>query len=295
MAARARRVNKLPLPFLYPTAGSNARRFHVSIMNSVPSANKAPQLCRLCQQAPPIENSHILSRFLWKQSRLAHRDDNKGYKLIHKGQSESSVKYEKSGIQQPILCQSCEQARNKIETSMSALLYHRRAIVRSKSAGHQIIDGLPYAQVKLFTMYNLFMMGVSEHPFYKEVKLGGSHTDRLRKMLLSSDPGEDWRYSSIWFRLKLKGEPLEGIGIAPSQIRWGDSGQVVYRTVIAGICWMTFCSNHPHPWLKEPLYIGKPGRLVLFDAAPNEMPFIAHRIDEWLVNQGHPAIYSLRR
>lgn len=295
MAARARRVSKLPLPFLYPTAGSNARRFHVSIMNSVPSANKAPQLCRLCQQAPPIKNSHILSRFLWKQSRLAHRDDNKGYQLIRKDKPQLRAKVERAGIAEPLLCAACEKQRNRLETAMHDVLYHRRRILRTKSFGHQVVDGLSYEQVKLFTMYNLFMMGVSDHPFYALVELGDSHTQRLRRMLLASDPGEDWRYASLWFRLKLADEPFEGIGIAPSPIRWGDSGHIVYRSVMAGICWMTFCSNHPHPWLKEPLFIGPPGRLVLFDAKPNDLPFVAHRIDEWLVSQGHPAIYTSSR
>lgn len=264
-------------------------------MNSTPLANPVSQLCRLCLQDPPIENSHIFSRFLWKQSRLAHRDDNQGYRLIWKDKSALSSKVEKSGITESLLCASCEQARNKLETYMSRILYRHRGIIRTKSRGHQVIDGLSYEHVKLFTMYNLFMMGVSKHPFYASANLGESHTERLRQMLLASDPGEAWRYSSIWFRLKLADEPLEGIGIAPSPVRWGDSKQIVYRTVMAGVCWMTFCSSHPHHWLQEPLFIGPSGRLVLFDAKPSELPFVAHGIDEWLVSQGHPAIYTRKR
>lgn len=263
-------------------------------MNSTQSANSALQLCRLCQKAPPIDNSHIFSRFLWKQSRLAHRDDGGGYKLIWKDNPRLSAKVEKAGIKEALLCAACEKVRNKLETYMSGVIYQHRNILRTKSVGHQVIDGLSYVHVKLFTMYNLFMMAVSEHPFYASANLGEIHTERLRQMLLAPDPGEAWRYSSIWFRLKLEDEPLEGISIAPSPIRWGGSGQIVYRTVMAGICWMTFCSNHPHPWLKEPLFIGPSGRLVLFDAKPNELPFVAHRIDEWLVSQGHPAIYTRR-
>lgn len=259
-------------------------------MNSLQPEKATPQLCRLCRQTPPIENSHILSRFLWKQSRLAHRDDNKGYSFIHKGSPKLNAKVERSGIKEPLLCAACERNRSKLEQYISGVFYHRRNIIRAKSIGHQVIQGLDYEQVKLFTMYNLFMMGVSKHPFYASAQLGEVHTERLRQMLLASDPGEDWRYSSIWFRLNIANEALEGISMAPSPIRWGGSGQIVYRTVMAGICWMTFCSNHPHPWLKEPLFIGPSGSLVLFDAKPSEMPFIAHQIDEWLVNQGSPVM-----
>lgn len=139
------------------------------------------QLCRLCQRNPPIKNSHILPEFLWKESGLAHRSDNKRCRLIYR-ESEQKPRFKvlNSGLTEPILCRSCETERSKFETYMSQVLYHDSCFVRKPSIGHQTIDGLDYKKVKLFTMYNLFMMGVSQHPFYERAKLGKVHTERLR-------------------------------------------------------------------------------------------------------------------
>ncbi len=301
MAGRVRRASNTAGTFsahyislIHPAAGSNARRIlHMKL--SIPEGVTG-QLCRICQRNPPIKKSHVLPKFLWKESGLAHRSDNQRCRLIYKAnQQKFDYNPLNSGLTEPLFCSSCEGERGKFETYMAQVLYHDNSVARTPSNGHRVINGLSYEQVKLFTMYNLFAMGVSNQPYYASARLGEAHTERLRQMLLASDPGEPWRYSSIWFRLKIADEPLEGVSIAPSAIRWGDSGQVVYRTVMAGICWMTFCSNHPHPGLKEPLFIGPSGSLVLFDAKPNELRFVAHRIDEWLVSQGSPAIYSRGR
>ncbi|WP_146854202.1 hypothetical protein [Brevifollis gellanilyticus] len=248
-------------------------------------ANSA--FCRLCQKAPAIKKSHVLSRFLWKQSGLAHRKDNKGYDLVIKDDPRLIKRNQRAGITEALFCPDCEDKRNKLETYMSGVLYEYEAIIRRTSSGHQLIDGLCYQRVKLFTMFNLFAMGISSYPYYSAVNLGDHHTDCLRSMLLASDPGEPWQYSSIWLRLKIGGQPIEGISLAPHRIRWGETGQHVYRTIFAGVCWMTFCSSHRHPWLSEPAFIGKAGQLALFDTPTNELPFLAGRINEWITANRH--------
>jgi len=253
--------------------------------------SKTP-LCQLCRTAPAIQKSHVLSRFLWKQSRIAHRNDNKGFDFVRKDRPDLSKRNNKSGFSEPLLCLTCETTRSTLEKYMSDVLYQRQGIVRSNFVGHQVVEGLCYEKVKLFTMFNLFMMGVSQHPYYSSVNLGDHHTNLLRTMLLASDPGEPWMYGSIWIRLKFSDAPLEGISIAPNKFRWAETGPWTYRTVFAGICWMTFCSSHPAIGVAEPLFMGRSGPLVLFDAKISDLPFVSRRIDEWLIDNGHPPIYS---
>lgn len=174
---------------------------------------------------------------------------------------------------------------------MARRIYDKDGILRSPNTGHRIVEGLSYEKVKLFSMFNLFMMGVSSHPYYKAVSLGDKHEDKLRRMLLAKDPGEPWEYSTICFRLQMNGKNLEGMSLAPQQVRW-PNGQIMYRFVCAGLCWMITCSGHPHEWLKAPVFIGLDGKMVVFDGNPVDMPFIRERMDNWLATNGHPPLKS---
>jgi len=63
------------------------------------------------------------------------------------------------------------------------LIHDERRVVAYQ---HQEYD---YAKLKLFFLAVLWRAAVSSHPFFAKVKLG-AHEDRIRKALLSSDPGD---------------------------------------------------------------------------------------------------------
>jgi hypothetical protein len=258
-----------------------------AVFLAMPLLVKPDTLCRLCQTTKAIERSHIISRFLWKNSLLAHRKDNKGFDFICQDQSEWAEKDKKSGFFEPILCHGCEKIRNRLETYMAGVLYNHKNLVRDPTPGHRIIEGLCYKQFKLFTMFNLFMMGMSKHPFYAAVDLGDRHASKLRDMLLRDDPGEPWEYGTIWSRMLFAGQPLEGLAIPPDRIRWG-SKYLAYRNVFAGIWWVTFCSSHHTVGYEDSSFIGRDGRLILFDAQAQDLPFVQKRITEYLRTHSPP-------
>lgn len=256
----------------------------------------ASKLCKLCGKFPPIDNSHILSKFMWKNSGLAHRSDykadNKGYDLTFPRAPEWNERGKKKGITESILCSHCEKRRNPLETYMAGQLYDSAQVITKAVTGHRVVEGLDYAKVKLFNMFNLFMMGVAENPFYSAVDLGAKHEEKLRQMLLADehgDPGEPWEYFALCFRLQMNGKPFEGIASPPQRSQW-PNGQTMYRFAFAGLCWMVTCSSHPHEKMREPLFIGVDGRMVVFDGNPVDMPFIREQLNNWLVTQGHPPL-----
>lgn len=249
----------------------------------------SPPVCRLCGQGDPID-SHIISRFFWKNSGIAHRSDGEGFDFICEAEPQWTEHNKQSGFQERILCKVCDNnLRSSFEDYMARQIYGKRGILRSPQTGHRIIENVSYEKVKLFSMFNLFMMGVSNHPYYRAVSLGSKHEDKLRRMLLAKDPGKPWEYFAICFRLRMNGKTFEGMSLAPQRVRW-QNGQVMYRFVCAGLCWMITCSSHFDNWLREPVFIGLDGKMIVFDGNPTDIPFIRERMNNWLVTNGHPPL-----
>ena len=128
--------------------------------------------CKLCSSDVAIQ-SHIISKFLWKQSGIAHRSDGKGFDFACESDSRWNEHNRQSGFQERILCKRCDnERRSSFEDYMARKIYGQDGLLRSTQIGHRIVDKLLYEKVKLFSMFNLFMMGVSCHPYYAAVNLG---------------------------------------------------------------------------------------------------------------------------
>lgn len=226
---------------------------------------------------------------MWKQSGLAHRADNQGFDLKFENAQEWNESNKQGGITQAILCRDCEGKRGKLETYMSNQIYKHADIVRSAKPGHRIIEGIDYTKAKLFAMFNLFMMGISTHAYYKQVSLGDKHTQKLRQMLLETNAGHPWEYATTWSRLRMNDKSFEGISLPPHRFRSSD-GSWMYQYVFAGLLMTTSCSSHPHPWILDLAKNGLDRKLIIFESNPMQIPFIAGCINSWLKKDGHPII-----
>ncbi len=109
---------------------------------------------------------------MWKKSGLAHRPDGKGFDLVIEEEPQWTEHNKQSGITESILCKDCEGRRGALESYMGRQIYDELGILRSPQSRHRIVEGLSYKKVKLFSMFNLFMMGISKHPYYAAVSLG---------------------------------------------------------------------------------------------------------------------------
>jgi hypothetical protein len=95
---------------------------------------------------------------------------------------------QQKGLRERLLCPDCEARFSKWETYALGEPFHR-----TKQPG---IDHGPYmefimdyATFKLFQMSILWRMSVTSLDVFANVQLGKKHEERLRAMLLASDPG----------------------------------------------------------------------------------------------------------
>jgi hypothetical protein len=78
------------------------------------------------------------------------------------------------------------------------------------------VDGLNYSRMKLFLLSMLWRMGVSNHHFFRGVALGGEER-RLRRMLLSNEPGEADRHACQLRLIQFRGSLLANYQSEPWQ------------------------------------------------------------------------------
>ncbi len=145
--------------------------------------------CQFCHQDLLFRNSHIVPEFLYDglynanhQMIGIHGRGSKGRKVLHKG------------IRERLFCEACEQHFNE---------HFEKPCRESWVQSCPLLDPwftedvrwikVDYAPFKLFHLSVLFRAGVSSLPTFAEVSLG-PHQERMRRMLLSRDPGRGEQY-----------------------------------------------------------------------------------------------------
>lgn len=155
--------------------------------------------CSLCNlEKPLIKKSHIIPDFMYKglfcEKHFIH------YTNLT---SLNPSKRLPDGIyDQHILCKSCDNdLLGSLETYASKTFYsmgnyseNEKLTFESKKGDDGLttifIGNLDYKKYKLFLLSILWRAHISKHPFFKVVNLG-SYAERLRKMILTNDPGEE--------------------------------------------------------------------------------------------------------
>lgn len=201
--------------------------------------------CRLCHRDDhKLCDSHIVPEFLYRN--LYNSKDqimgitgrgNKGYKLIQKGS------YEK------LLCSCCEKYLNdKYENP-----FMKQWTIDSPLPKRMTKDSLysavyDYPTFKLFHLSILFRESVSSLPTFEAVKLGVNHEERIRQMLLATDPGYDWEYPIFaYIVLNGRGEIERRLITRPDRVRFND-GHIVYKQIYGGAMWCISVSSHRNKW-----------------------------------------------
>jgi hypothetical protein len=139
------------------------------------------------------------------------------------------------------------------------------------------LAGLDYHALKLYSMFQLWMMGVSSLPFYAHVNLG-PHADRLAALILAEDPAEPWRYGSTIAVLGANEPDLAAVFAQPERIRL--YGHNLYRFVVAGLHSFHFVSSHaPSPELQS-LFLHHDGTWPVFKRKYHDYPDIVRKIQQ---------------
>lgn len=229
-------------------------------------------ICRLCGEDGQLQKSHIVSKFIWRMSKVIGHGT--PFHAICLNQPNLSKKFQQDGFKEFLLCLDCERKRSTYEDHARRSLFNNIRNIQFDGK-HAILTGLEYKPLKLYSMFQIWMMGVSTHPFYSHVNLG-PHTDRLAELLRSEEPSEPWRYGSTIAVLGGKNDDFAGIFSQPEQTRM--RGHCIYRFVVAGLHSYHFVSGHaPEPGFQF-LFLQKDGTWPIFRSRISDYPHLIEKL-----------------
>ena len=213
------------------------RRLHeTAVMGGVDG--KPLGSCRLCLRDAKLCKSHIVPEFLYAP--LYNEDRNfmgitgrgsKGWKPLNKGSFES------------LLCADCELMLNReYEQPFQKQFIGGSGLPSHLPANYAHTAVFDYLTFKLFHLSILFRASASSHATFREIGLA-EHEERIRCMLLESDPGHDWEYPILAFAvINDRNEVERRIISQPIAARY--DGHRVYGQIYGGAMWWTSVSAH---------------------------------------------------
>ena len=152
-------------------------------------------------------------------------------------------KFIQKGWRENLLCEGCEGVINKYETYFAKTWYQQKKLPDKIENNNIILTGLDYTNFKLFHLSILWRASISTRDEFKNVDIIQRHQERLRKMVLISDPGPEDRYSFFAIVLTDKNNNVFHKAIMqPVNSKY--AGHRIYVFIFAGCCWYYFVSNH---------------------------------------------------
>jgi hypothetical protein len=198
--------------------------------------------CRLCLQQGELQDSHIVSKFIWRNAKATVEHGNAKVSAINNPSFEVEVG---DGFSEYMLCSVCEGKLSAWESYSARALYSKLSPVQTLPPRHHIWTGLQYAPLKLFTISILWRMSVTNHPFYNRIKLPAQEEAQMRKMLLAGNPGAAWQYPCLVGTIVLRnGEPVNTIISNPNRII-SRAGDTYYRFILDGLMFIYVVPSFP--------------------------------------------------
>jgi len=249
-------------------------------------AEQKEGICRLCRKVKKLRNSHIAPKFLWKETGIiGHK---KKYALVSPNRPDLNNSNCQDGIKEFLLCDRCEGQFQRYEDRAKKSLFRGSGPAKQRPIDHHLWTGIDYVSLKLFQMSILWRMGASSHPFYCHVELG-DHSEILRSMLRSEDPGEPWQYGSLVTLLNFNGIPVSGLVSQPRKTR--APGHNGYSYTIAGIRFFQLATKHAPEDAIFRAALQRDGSLVLFRGEIMDFPELRAEIE--FIRKQNEAIQTL--
>ena len=157
-------------------------------------------VCKLCKKEKLLcKKSHIIPKHAYK---ILKNDDNFCLKVDKKTIKKESKQKDFSGIfESYILCKGCECTLNEYEIYANDLIYRNKInnINTKKSESKIIISGAgyDYEKIKLYFLSILWRSSISSNKFFNGVALTSCTEENIRTILLTSNLGEDNKFSII--------------------------------------------------------------------------------------------------
>ncbi|MFN8612441.1 MAG: hypothetical protein U0931_33155 [Vulcanimicrobiota bacterium] len=236
----------------------DAYRLDCDLVRKLKVQNTSPATCRLCLRVEPLLMSHIFPAWLWRAIKG-------GSNFILVDAATQKATKQQTELRAPLLCSDCELQIGKheayVKTKYDQWLNVERPRKVDKSTGEAVGKNIvipeyfevDYAHLKLFVLACFWR--ASESPFlsYRESKIQtdgtageiipGHFKERLRKIILSNDPGNDYDYP-ILPTVDRTGmlANAKTMGVTYSQFE----GIGFLRTFVGGALW-TLALDEGHP------------------------------------------------
>lgn len=224
--------------------------------------------CALCGSIGPLRLSHIIPEFLYKPL----YDDKHRFREINV-EPDDENKIHQKGARQYLLCDACEQLLNTHETYASKILHGGVSIECTKSGSRLHLSDIDYTSFKLFQLSILWRASVSTLPIFEQVALG-PHEERLRRMILASDPGSEDLYGCLMFAMLHEKEFVRDAIMQPTTTKIG--GQKGYRFVMSGFTFVYIVSSSRVNGILKPALLRQNGSALIVFKQIKDIPFIVN-------------------
>lgn len=212
-----------------------------------------PIRCKLCHEERELSDSHVIPEFLYS----ALYDEDHKYYVVSNVHGKSARALQK-GLRERLLCAQCESKLSRWETYAANAVYNKNRARCEKIDDTIYVDGLDYAQFKLFLLSLIWRAGVSSLRVFQQTDLG-PHEERLRQMLLAGDPGPFDRYGCLVFAITLEGKPMAGTIYGPQPC--SVDGHRCYRLLVRAFLFIFFVSSHRPGEIAVSQFLSEDGRL----------------------------------
>lgn len=165
---------------------------------------------------------------------------------------------EQTGLKEMLLCWPCDNKLGRWEGYASKVLAEETATRRKVRDRLTLIEGLDYAQFKLFQLSILWRASLSDRPEFADVNLG-PHEERIRNMLHRGVPGRSDLYGCVMFQLAEE-ETKQWI-LSPTKTRF--HGYPAYRFMFFGLIWIYIVCSHSVPLLMRRAFLQEDGSLYI--------------------------------
>lgn len=222
--------------------------------------------CALCLSDEALKNSHIIPEFLYRSV----YDEKHRLHQISADPNERNL-YLQKGLREPLLCGQCEQRFSPWERYVSLLLNGGVDVGVQQEGKRLHLSKLDYSKLKLFQLSVLWRAGVSKLPAFSQVELG-PHEERIRKMLLSNEPGSTETYGCLMFILMNEHELVRDLVVPPTWARL--DGRKAYRFILGGLVFLYVVANHATPRFITDHYLQQDGAAIIKLQQMQELRFL---------------------
>lgn len=228
--------------------------------------------CRLCLGESELRDSHIIPEWCYKH---VYDDKHRFVQLSNPAEAVDPKLYQK-GLTERLLCADCETKRSRWEKYASRLFYAEPSddvgLSFLRHGDHVVVEGVDYESFKLFQMSVLWMSSISNLKAFSGVHLG-PHEERIRRMLLSGDPGEPQQYGCIVsLLLESDRRPLDQIMMAPEPFRFNEHRW--YRFIFSFAVWAYVVSSHKKNFRETIGFVNRGGKMVMPWVLAGETPLM---------------------